>query len=387
MTASPLRQQLNFRHERIDSTPPAGQMSFCLTTDLTGNGRPDVLIGAVGGTYPVTVPVLNKRLFLRKLPVVRDIIEQIEWNVFWYENPGWKRHDIAKSPELSVGGALGDLTGNGRVDLVAGQNLGQFDLYWFEQPADPRERWTRRIITSAFEKYHDVAIEDVDDDGELEVLALSQESEVVFYYDIPDDPRQEPWPVENRHIVAENLNVEGVHVGDIDGDGKTEILAGTNLFHRTDDGTWEREVLADGWPWTRVTTADIDGDGDDEIIVTEGDLPYQGTRRARLGILDPPTWDVTVIHDDLSNPHSLQVSDLDDDGRPDIFVAEMGLEAGHVPRQFVFWNNGDGTFEPEVISSGIPTHEAKLVDLDGDGRVDIVGKGYAHQNVDAWYRD
>jgi len=373
-------------HERIDDRPPSGRMSFCLTSDLTGNGRPDVLVGAVGGSYPVTIPVLGKTVYLRKLPFVRDVIERREWNVFWYENPGWERHEVARAPELSVGGALGDLTGNGRVDLVAGQNLGQQDLYWFEQPSDPRGRWTRRVITDDFEKYHDVAVADVDDDGDVEVLALSQESETVFYYDVPADPKREPWPEANRHVVAGNLDVEGVQVGDFDDDGKSEILAGPNLFHRTDDGTWEREVVAEGWPWTRVVAADVDGDGDDEVVLTEGDLPYQSDRRARLGVYDPPSWEGTVLHDDLSNPHSLQVADLDGDGRLDLYVAEMGLEDGHEPRQFVFWNRGDGRFEPEVVATGVPTHEAKLVDLDGDGRLDVVGKGYDSRNVDAWYR-
>jgi hypothetical protein len=306
--------------------------------------------------------------------------------VFWYENPGWERHDVAKSPDLSVGGALGDIDGDGRVELVTGQNLNRRELYWFEQAEDPRDTWTRHLITDDFEKYHDVAVADVDDDGELEVVGLSQESEVVFYYDVPQDPRLEPWPASCRHIVAEDLNVEGVQVTDIDGDGKTEIIAGTNVFHRNDDGGWDREVVAEGWGWTRIVAADVDGDGDDELVVTEGDLPYQGDRRARLGVFDPPNWDLTVLHDDLSNPHSLQVADLDGDGRQDIYVAEMGLEEGHEPRQFVFWNQEDGSFDAEEVGRGVPTHEAKLVDLDGDGDLDVVGKGYAHRTVDAWYQ-
>jgi hypothetical protein len=360
-------------------------MSFCLTTDLTGNGRPDVLVGALGGEYPVTLPVLDKEIDLRKLPGTREAIHRREWNVFWYENPGWERHDVARAPDLSVGGALGDVTGNGRMDLVAGQNINQYDLYWFEQPDDPREEWTRRLVTDDFEKYHDVAVADVDGDGDVEVVGLSQESEVVFYYDVPEDPRREPWPVANRHVVAEDIDVEGVQIGDFDGDGDVEILAGPNVFHRADDGTWAREQIAEGWEWTRVVAADVDGDGEDEVVVTEGDLPYQGDRRARLGVFDPPDWEETVLHDDLSNPHSLQVADLDGDGAPDIYVAEMGLESGHDPRQFVFWNGGDGTFDAEVIVEGAPTHEAKLVDLDGDGALDIVGKSYVEPSVDAWF--
>lgn len=379
-------RQLQLEHECIDDNPPAGQMSFCLTTDLTGNGRPDVIVGAVGGKYPVDIPLLNKRIYLGKLSGTRELIDRIEWNVFWYENPGWERHDVAKSPELSVGAALGDIDGDGRVELVTGQNINRHELYWFEQAADPRDQWTRRLITDDFEKYHDVAVADVDDDGDVEVIALSQESEVVFYYDVPEDPRSEPWPTSNRHVVAEDLNVEGVQVVDIDGDGKTEIVAGTNVFHRNDDGTWDRKIVAEGWDWTRIVAADVNGDGETELVVTEGDLPYQGDRRARLGIFDPPNWDLTVLHDDMSNPHSLQVGDLDGDGRPDIFVAEMGLEADHTPRQFVFWNQGDGTFDSEVIASGVPTHEANLVDLNDDGRLDVVGKGYAHRTVDVWYQ-
>lgn len=380
------RQQLQFDHECIDDNPPAAQMSFCLTTDLTGNGRPDVIVGAVGRKSPVDIPILNKRIYLGKLAGTREIIDRLEWNVFWYENPGWERHDVAKSPELSVGAALGDINDDGRPELVTGQNVDQYELYWFEQAADPRDRWTRRLITDEFEKYHDVTVADVDDDGDVEVLALSQESETIFYYDVPEDPKPEPWPVSNRHVIATNISVEGVQVLDIDDDGQTEVVAGTNVFHRSEDETWEREVVAEGWEWTRIVAVDIDDDGEKELVVAEGDLPYQDDRRARLGIFDPPEWDLTVLHDNLSNPHSLQVADLDEDGRSDVFVAEMGLETDHEPRQFVFWNQGDGTFDPDVVTSGVPTHEAKVVDLNDDGRLDIVGKGYAHRTVDVWYQ-
>jgi hypothetical protein len=41
-----------------------------------------------------------------------------------------------------------------------------------------------------------------------------------------------------------------------------------------------------------------------------------------------------------------------------------------------------------VLSSGVPTHEAKLVDLDGDGTLDVVGKSYGpERHVDAWYNE
>jgi hypothetical protein len=165
---------MRFRHERIDDYPPAGRMTFCLTEDLTGNGRPDVLVGAMGGKPTVTLPLVGKRLFLPELPLLDDLIGRLEVNVFWYETPGagggeWTRHEIGRAPNLSVGGAFGDLTSDGRSDLVTGQNLDS-ELSWFEQPSDPRGPWTRRLITDEFRKYHDVAVTDVDVEG-VEVVS------------------------------------------------------------------------------------------------------------------------------------------------------------------------------------------------------------------------
>lgn len=374
---------MHFAHERIDDNPPAGRLAFCLTHDLTGNGRPDVIVGGLGDTKPVDA--LGKEIHLRHVPLIGHAIRRLETNLFWYENPGWERHDVATVPDLSVGGTLADITGDGRVDLVAGQNLAS-DLYWFEQPDDPREEWTKHLITDDFVKYHDTAVADIDDDGEPEVIALSQRSETVFYYDIPDDPRRSPWPVDNRHIIAEDIHVEGVAVVDIDGDGRTELIAGPNVFHR-EDGGWRREEIAPGWAWTRIAVADLDGDGDLEIVLTEGDLPYQEDVPGRLGWFDPPDWEETVLADDLYCPHSLQIADFDGNGHPDIYVGEMSLGGNPEPTQYVFHNRGDATFDVEPIANGVPTHEAKLVDLTGDGALDIVGKSYtpAH-HVDAWYQ-
>lgn len=374
---------MEFEHERIEESPPANTMAFCLTEDLTGNGRPDVVVGALGDEYNVDIPLLDSEVDLFSVYGMGPLARRLQTNVFWYENPGWQRHDVARAPELSVGGSLGDITGDGSPDMVAGQNIHRHKLWWFEMPVDPRESWTRRLITDDYEKYHDTAVADVDGDGDNEVVGLSQESQTVFYYDIPEDPTREPWPVANRTVVAEGLDVEGVAVEDIDGDGDPEIVAGPNVFHRQNGG-WEREHIADGWESTRLAVADLDGDGDLEIVLVEGDEPYLHDRPARLGVFDPPEWSVTVLHDDLSNPHSLQVTDLDGDGVPDIFVAEMGLEDGHDPRRMVFRNDGDGNFEPELLGTGVATHEAKVTDLDGDGSPDIVGKAYTEPRVDVW---
>lgn len=390
-TATPRTQMsgsdaLQFRHEVIDANAPSDRLGSCLTTDLTGNGLPDVIVGAYGPREQLFVRGAKTRF--PSLAGLKKRLGMADPTLYWYENTGdgWERHVMADVPHIDVGATLGDVNGDGRVDVIVGQGLRNNGVYWVEQPDDPRDRWTPHLLTDEYEKYHDLAWADVDDDGEPELVGLSQPSETIFYYDVPEDPTVSPWPEENRTVVATDRRCEGIAVTDIDGDGRTELLAGTDVFHRGDDGSWSRESVLDDWEDVRVAVGDLDGDGQDEIVYAEGDSPTHGTHMGRVAVVDGIDGDVTVLEDDLFCPHSLQLADFDGDDRLDIYVAEMGLGENEDPRHLVFRNNGDGTFERELVASGVATHQAQAVDVDDDGRVDVVGKTYGPEtHVDVWY--
>ncbi|MBD3176823.1 MAG: VCBS repeat-containing protein [Armatimonadia bacterium] len=345
-----------FRHEVIDADPPGSEHDITLTADLTGNGLPDIIIGGKKG----------------------------DPSLFWYENPGWTLHAMSATPELEAGGVVVDINGDGRPDVVAGEQWGGKRLFWFECPEDPRQPWTRRIIEDRFEKYHDQVVGDADGDGEPEILISSQNAGVLAYYDIPDGPEAEPWPRPCCHVVATDFNdVEGLAIVDIDGDGVNEIIAGPSIFRPGDGGEWRRETLLEGWPMTRVVVADVNGDGHLDLVLAEGE-----SEPGRLAWLEGPDWTLHLLADDLFHPHSLAVADLNGDGTLDIFTAEMGLGNNEEPRMLVYAGDGRGGFEAFEIGRGIPTHEAKLADLSGDGRMDIVGKPYhPERHIDVWWNE
>ena len=354
MSSKPLK----FRHEVIDPDPPGAHIDITLLADVDGDGLTDIIIGGKQG----------------------------EANLWWYKNPTWERHIMAVSPNLEAGGVVLDINGNGRPDVVAGMQAGGNELYWFENPVDSTQAWPRHIIEDRFKKYHDQTIGDIDGDGKPEILIASQQSGIVAYYDIPDDPTVSPWPRECCHIVAEDMpGVDGLAVVDIDGGGVTEILAGPTILRPGADpaALWKKECFAPDFVMTRLAITDLDGDGELEIVLCEGE-----SHPGRLAICRKPDFQPVLLREDLFHPHSLEIADFDGNGQPDIYVAEMGLGKNENPRMFIYRNEGAGRFEPELIQEGVPVHEGKVADLTGNGLPDIVGKPYnPDRHIDVWFNE
>lgn len=345
---------MQFEWTTIDENTPGTENDVCLIADVDGDGNNDIIIGGKRG----------------------------EGNVVWYQYPDWTRHTIGTA-HLEAGGAVHDITGNGLPDLIVGNpyelNDGK-ELYWFENPGTPGQLWPRYTILEGYRKFHDQAVGDVDNDGATEVIFASQGGRVVGYYDIPDNPRQSPWPEECKHIICEDIEVEGLVVCDIDGDGRNELVAGPNVF-KHDGSAWQRTCIEESYRMTRVAVADLNGDGKPEIVLSEGE-----SNPGRLSVVSAwPELTVTVLADDLFHPHSLELADFSSNGSPDIFVAEMGLGKNPNPRMFAFVNAGDGAFRPQLLEEGYNTHDSRVGII--GGKLTFVGKPYAPGNrVDIWQR-
>jgi len=351
-----------FRRHTIYVGSPS-ERTTCVVGDLNADGVPEVVIGA------------------------REPRAELYW-LGRTASGEWQRHDIAVDfGRIEAGGDLADIDGDGDLDLVTGEDYRGNAIHWWECPDNPTEPWVQRVVYRMPENQsHDQMLADVDGDGRPELYFWNQRGEALYWARVPDDPRVSPWPT--VALVATGVKEEGLSVADVDGDGRMELVAGLSWYRLRTDGTWERHVFAEGYVSPKSVVADFDGDGRPEIVISEGDASLNQReygRVVRFAAGDDPEapWRAEVLHDRLLDPHSLQVGDFDGDGRPDLFVGELGLPGGshpHPPAERIFLSRGDH-MEEHVIDRGVGTHEAKVIVL--DGRVGIVGKPYRSLSSEA----
>ena len=199
----------------------------------------------------------------------------------------------------------------------------------------------------------------------------------------------------------------GVAVGDYDNDGYPDLYVtsyGKNiLYHNNGDGTFtdvtaKAGVAAGGWS-VSAGFFDYDNDGKLDLFVTRY-MDWDTKRNKDCGgnyhtYCPPAQFPATtnVLYHNRGNGTFEDVSqrsaiaakkgralgvafaDYDDDGFTDIFVANDGMQ------QFLFHNNGDGTFSERGLEAGaglttdgkpLSGMGATFQDYDNDGRPDII---------------
>jgi hypothetical protein len=338
-----------------------------IAADFTGDGKPDVIAG--------------------------EITEGREKTIL-YAAPDWKPVLLYEGAR-TIHSAIIDVDRDGDPDFV-GARYHPGLIYWLERPEDPLRRpWRYRVVDDAakggVDGIHGLLSADVDRDGKPDLIATSGQPKGAFpdslaWFGIATgrgDPRWE------RHIFADRDATGLSHYlsfGDVNGDGRGDIASaakdspGGNWFAWWEQPAdarqpWKRHWIAQNQPHaTNIVIADLNGDRRPDLT---------GSRGHGDGItwFEAPDWRPHEIGEGLKGVHALAAGDIDRDGDTDLaFVAMTSLVAGWLE------NDGKGNFRLHRVSDNQSAYDLRLVDMDGDGDLDMLVAGFASNNV-VWYEN
>ncbi len=337
---------------------------------------------------------------------------------YYYINPGggmaqpWTRGEFPVEVDATL---ILDIDGDEYADVI-GQSLPT--VYWLEADNKDGTEWTARAIGSLASGGHGntqlyAATQIVP--GERPELLFGAEGGRMYYFEIPDDPGDAPWPL--TQISTEG---GGYGHGDIDGDGFVDIAGSysveggepvpgasdarwfnsrTAWWKNPGDGSarWQRFDIGEATHADRYELADLNGDDRLDLIITEE--RYWGLEpNSNLYWFEQPTdplqpWTRHTVATQYSM-NNLDVADMDHDGDMDILTNEHRMPRGdmvmlEIERTQIWENDGTGNFTQHDIDTGKESHlGSQAADLDRDGDLDIVSIAWRNsQNLHLWRND
>jgi hypothetical protein len=287
--------------------------------------------------------------------------------------------DLGRSESVTVA----DINRDGRLDIVSGEN-------WFEQAPrgkdDEGPRWIKHhfrelpFTDGYIADLSDLAI-DVDGDGYPDVISCSYWEEPLTWWKNPGKENK-PW---QKVVIQEGAPVEFVFLVDVTNSGNAKDLLpqfgdekfGMSWYELTGkgkDAKWERHIVDEHSYGHGIGMGDVNKDGRNDIITPKG--WFEAPADPRNG-----KW---IFHQefDLGSTGFIHVRDVNGDGLPDL-VTSIAHAYGILWFEQKLNTDGSRSWTKHVIDDAWSQgHATTLADLTGNGAADIVtGKRYyAHEH-------
>ena len=319
---------------------------------------------------------------------------------WWYQAPSWKRHflrdvQVIRGRYDDYAHLPLDVDGDGWTDYVSA-NWRSRSLYWVQHPGGELGAWKKHLIDTPG-GMETARLVDIDGDGALDVLpncvstAAGQPFAAWWELVRPQADSDSRSPVWVRHDLPSELAGHGIGFGDLNGDGRGDLVGPRGwleapLDRRRDRWRWHPDFELDRDCSVPILVYDVDADGDADLVWGRAHHIGLYWLEQRPGATDGSKWVRHAIDTSWSQAHSLLLADLDNDRQPELiagkrYLGHEGRDPGEYDPLVAYWYRFDaqrGSWQRGPISDGGPAGfglDPKAIDLDEDGDLDLLGPG------------
>lgn len=347
-------------------------------SDIDGDGKKDIVINEWGSNRSA----------------------QNNGTLKWFKNPNWQEYTIKTGNFWGDSVEIVTLRGDEKVYIVASKGSSKSDRttfysYSLKSGGTPTVTadWVEQELFNYNEKgeVKDMEIKDIDKDGKLDIM-IRHSLKLKIYYQQVDGS----WDPKDKPTTSEGSAPEGLGVMDVDGDGYLDaVMEGFWLLNpKTRDGNWQRYDFDNTWHTNqksdyrgysvKVAIGDFDGNGKDDFAISQSEDTNFPIRWYQLKPNTDPksgtsAWNIKTVEASANyNAHTLQAADFNGDGLVDLLSA--GLPRTH-KEHYLYINKGGGnSFEKIKIIGAGSAYSAKVADLNGDNKPDIISSAIWDKN-------
>ena len=274
--------------------------------------------------------------------------------------------------------SIGDIDGDGKPDLVVANGMSNTVSVFRNTSTSGTISFAAKVDFTTGVLPISVSIGDIDGDGKPD-LAVADNSSVtvsvlrnlstigVISFTAKVDFATSTYPI-------------SVSIGDIDGDGKPDLVMANNssntvsvLLSMSYIGMINFATKVDFTTGTQpcsVSIGDIDGDGKPDLAVANQSSSTVSILRNLSTGSGSVSFATNLDFTTGTSPYSISIGDIDGDGKPDLATANYSSNTASVLRNVS--TSGNVSFAAKVdFATGTYPQSISIGDIDGDGKPDL----------------